>query len=259
MSTFLEIFRPLHRVDSRAMRFLSIMALTALLVAGMEARAQGVDLFKTVRPQVILSVKRDPNGSQADLIEAQTIDGNYPPEQLKAQILELGRQLNCDPRGLTVFRHSVSEDGSMTSIKATCAIDNVIDRRTGSFHLTEIVRAFTGFPEPHRVSGLSLSFLNEAPRKNTILTFGQESGPVMLQADLNPTFKSIDYRIKINTDKPDEISIPEGPEQNKPINTSSDDRNSVDWSLWGLIGVAAIAVGALVYSLLIRTTSSKRS
>ena len=147
----------------------------------------------------------------------------------------------------------------MTSIEATCAIDNVIDRTTGKFHLTEIAQSFAGAQPPHQVTGISVMFPGETPTKNTLLTFGTDRDSAQIQGDYNPTFKSIEYRLKLNSQNPDEIAIPENREQNGTKRPSSDGRNNVDWSLWGLIAVAALAVGALVYSLLIRTSASKRS
>jgi hypothetical protein len=217
------------------------------------------NLFQTVRPQVHLTVRRDPNGSQADLIEARSIDPQYPVEQLKAQLQDLGRQLNSQPRGLTVGRYDLSSDGSMTSIKGTCAVDNLIDRKTRNFHLTEIVRAFAGYPKPNEVTGLSIVFVNEQPSKTTLLAYGTKEAPVQVQGTYDPTFKGVEYRIKLNSQKPEEIQIPEGAEQKPAPGPSTPPSGSVDWTLWGLIAVAAIALGALVYSLLIKTTSSKRS
>jgi len=259
MSRFAGNLRSIRKVDFPAMRLLPIVGLLTVAISSVFGQGSGVNLFTSVRPQLVVTIHRDQNGSNADLIDIKSIDANYPPQQLSDQIHALGKLLGSPPRGVSITRHALTEDGSMTSIEVTCAIDNVIDRQTGKFHLTEIARAFAGAPDPHRVTGLSVMFQNEVPTKNTLLTFGTEQDAVQVQGDYNKDFRSIEYRIKLNKQNPDEITIPENREQNVAKRPSSDGRNIVDWSLWGLIAVAAIAVGALVYSLLIRTTASKRS
>lgn len=257
MSGFSKIWRSKVKVDFRSMRLLPIAVLFLAALTTVFGQGQSPDLFRTVRPQLMITIRRDPNGSAADLLELKSTDADYPPLQLQQQILKLGESLNSQPRGLSFERHAVA--ANMSSVRATCAIDNVIDRKTGQFHLTEIARAFAGGEAGHQVTGLSLSFLGERPGKKTLLAFGTEADGVQVQGDYNATFGSIEYRVKLNSQDPARISIPEGGEQNAPQRPSSDGRNSVDWSLWGLIAIAAIAVGALVYSLLIRTATSKRS
>lgn len=218
-----------------------------------------VNLFQTVRPQVLLTIRRDPNGSRADLLEARTIDPKYPAEQLRSQILELGRQLNSEPRGLVVGRSSISGDESMTTIKASCAIDEIINRQGRGFHLTEISRAFVGYEEPNRVTGLSVQFVGETPTNTTLLEYGGPQKPVQLQAIFDETFRTIEYRIKLNTQVPAEIWIPDGHEQKAVEVPSTQADKGIDWTIWGLIAVAGIALGALVYSLLVGLASKKRS
>jgi hypothetical protein len=218
------------------------------------------NLFQTVRPQVLMTVRRDPNGSRADLIEVRTIDPQYPVDQLRAQIIELGRLLGSEPRGLLVARSSITgSDASMTTIKGSCAVDNLIDRGTRNFHLTEIARAFAGYAPPHEVTGISLMFIGEAPTRDTLLAFGSKEGPVQVQGMYDPTIQGIQYRLRLNTQKPDEILIPEGPEQKPAEKTSSVAGEGVDWLIWGPIAASALAVGALVYSLLVRSTSSRQA
>lgn len=237
------------------------LAMMGLLATALGQRGPApVDLFRTVRPQIAISVRRDPNGSRADLVEATSIDANYPPDQLAEQVIKLGELIGSQPRGLSVARHSVSgADGRFTSVKASFAVDNLIDRATGHLHLTEIARAFAGAAEPHRVTGLSLSFVGEIPTENTLLAFGSESDPVQIQGDFNPSFKSTEYRVKLNSQDPKAIFIPESKEQ-IPVKTPSTHGNpGPDLLFYGLIIVAAVAAGALVYSVLVRITASKRS
>jgi hypothetical protein len=235
--------------------FVALMA-TAVAQSG----SPPASLFQTVRPQILLTVRRDPNGSHADLLEARTTDPRYPAEILRAQVLSLGKQLGSEPRGLLVGRYSLNEtDASMTSIKATCAIDDIIDRKTSSFHLTQIARAFVGYPKPHTVTGLSILFVGETPQRKTLLAYGSEGSPVQVEGSYDPTFNGVEYRLKLNTQTPEQIEIPEGTEQNPRPRPSTVANKGFDWTVWGLILVAAIAVGALVYSLLVRSTSSKRS
>jgi hypothetical protein len=236
-----------------------------VFVAGMATSAWGQDppkptnLFQTVRPQVLITIRRDPNGSVADLVEARTIDPKYPAEQLQAQLIELGRLMNSEPRGLLVGRASITgADASMTTIKASCAIDNIIDRKSPKFHLAEIAKAFSGFADPNKVTGITLFLVGEKPGKDTLLAFGNEASPVQVQGALDPSL-GLEYRIKLNTQEAEDIVIPEGAEQKSPAAPSTDANRGIDWTIWGLIILAGCALGALVYSLLVRSTSSKRS
>ncbi|MBC8064279.1 MAG: hypothetical protein H7Y17_05580 [Chlorobia bacterium] len=238
--------------------WVGIVLLCAIAMAQGPPASQ--NLFNTVRPQVFLTIQRDPNGSGADLLEVRSIEPTYPAEQLRTQILELGKLMGSEPRGLLVGRSSVSgPDARMTTIKATCAIDGIIDRQAKGFHLTQIVRAFAGYADPNRVKGISVLFVGEKPQKTTILAFGKENDPVQLQGDYNSVVPGVEYRIKLNSQVPEEITIPEGNEQKTSPGPSIDARKRMDWTIWALIFVSAIAVGALVYSLLVRTTPAKQS
>ncbi len=237
------------------MRFAWIVVVAFVTMIATKAVAQAEDLFRTLRPDLIIGISRDPNGSGADLLEFRTIDPKYPPEQLRDQILELGKLMNSEPRGLVVARSSISS--GMSTIKATCAIDNIIDRSQPRYHLKQIAQAFAGYAEPHAVKGLSIQFLNEKPRKETLLDFGGPNDAVQVQGSFDPTFSAVEYRIKINIQDAKQIEIPEAGEQ-KPIPApSSDAKGGPDWMVWGLVFIAAIAVGALVYSLLTNTKVQK--
>ena len=207
-----------------------------------------------------MTVRRDPNGSRADLIEVRTIDPQYPEDQLRAQLIDLGRRLGSEPRGLLVARSSITgDDASMTTIKGSCAVDNLIDRSTGHFHLTEIARAFAGYPEGSTVTGISVMFVGEIPSKTTLLEYGGPDGPIQVQGIFDPTIRGVQYRLKLNTQNPEQIDIPEGAEQKPQSRTSSVPSQGLDWTVWGLIAAAALAIGALVYSLLVRSPASKRA
>ncbi len=235
--------------------WLGILGLVSSAFAQQQSPA--VNLFQTVRPQLLLTIRRDPNGSRADLLEVKSVEPGFPEDLLRNQILELGRQMNCDPRGLSVGRYSLTGDASMTSIKASCAIDNIIDRDRASFHLTQIARSFAGAPKPNEVVGLTVLLIGETPRLETLLAFGNPGDPVQVQGVKDSAFKGIEYRIKLNSQIPSEINIPESGEQNSVPGPSTVASSRIDWLLWALIGIAAIAFGALVYSLLINRAISK--
>ncbi len=237
------------------MRLVWIGVVASLAIAGTAAFSQTADLFKTVRPQLLVSIHRDPNGSRADLIEVRTIHPQYPPEQLRAQIMELGRLMGSEPRGLMVARTSISSN--MSTIKATCAVDNIIDRESAKLHLEEIAKAFAGYPEPHAVTGISVQFVGEAPKSETLLEFGSETDSVQVQGMYDSAFGGVEYRIKLNVQDPKLIQIPEGNEQKPSAIPSTEARKGTDWTTWALIAIAAIAVGALVYSLLVNSKVSK--
>jgi len=236
---------------------LGILAIAASVSA---QQAPPKSLFQTVRPQVLLTIRPDPNGSRADLVEARTIDPTYPADQLKAQILQLGKFLNSEPRGLAVGRSSITgESASLTTIKAICAIDEIISRSGKGFHLQEIARAFAGYPEPATVSGLTVQFIGQSPTKSTLLSFGGEGDPIQIEGVFDAAFQTLEYRMKLNTQNPEEITVPEGGEQTPTKEPSNVAGSGINWLVWILVFVSAIAVGALVYSLLVTAGTSRRT
>lgn len=215
---------------------------------------QARSLFLTVKPQVTVVVREHNTG--ADLVEMTLLDPHYPPEVLQSQIATLGALLNSKPRGLHVYRQQILKD--LSFIKATFAVDGLVDPQKG-LRLAPIVKALAGAPGKRALRGMSIIFEGQAPNERTVRRFASPAVEVEAQAD--PGFGGIEYRVRLLTQDPARIDLPDGaPVPVQPaVPVPKPPRGGVDWTLIALFGVAAIAVGALVYSLLLRARPREHS
>jgi hypothetical protein len=192
-------------------------------------------------------VKEHPTG--AEDVEVTVLDGRYPETLLRSQMDELGRRLGTPPRGLIVYRDDVAPEISF--LKATFAVTGLIDRPRGILHLEPIVQAFAGAPAPFTVNGLDVLFENETPNTHTVKAWQGDSAEVeaLFQQGAVPM---IEYRVKLLTQDRDKISIPSEPTAEAPKVEPPQPKSHSDVLMIVLIAVAALAVGALVYSVLLK-------
>lgn len=232
--------------------------LLVLFLAGMAGAQQPQKtLFETVRQQVAIVVRKHPTG--ADLVEITMLESGYPADLLKRQIEELGVQLKSAPRGLQLYNRSIPTDGkAMNFLKATFAIDGIIDRTKSALRIQPIVRAFAGAPEPHTIKGISIMFDGEQATSKTLRRLENDPN-VELQAIAIRQPLGLEYRVKLISQDPAAITVPDSLDDSPGKNGASPQaKNGVDWTLWSLLGVAALAVGALVYFVLLRLATKQR-
>jgi hypothetical protein len=215
-----------------------------------------LDLFTQARPQVTVTVTKHPMG--ADLVEITLLNPKYSAELLRGQISRLGTELNSTVRGLALTRTDYGlGNAAMALPKASFAVDGLIDNNTGEMRIAPIVRALCGAPEPYTIRDLSIIFTSQAPNQTSIQRF--RSAALELQSTAYSGGFGLEYRVRLLTQDPAQIDLPEGgPEAVRPVANRPENRPPVQL-LWGLVALASVATGALVYSLLLRTRSRARS
>jgi len=198
-------------------------------------------------PQVILDVTRHRLG--ADVFSIGVVRREYPAEVLRAQVSAFGANLGSPPRGLTLTRENVGNGGQL---RATFAVDGFVDPLKGIVRLDALAKAFA--PSAGGPFDLTLIINGFAPTQATIRSFSSEAVDISASQYGN----SLEYQISIKASDPALILIPIGTEPIAQANPSGKASQGPDWTFWGLLAVAGIAVGALVYSLVLRPASMKR-
>jgi len=207
--------------------------------------ATGKDnLFQSVRPQIYVVIREHPTG--ADLVEITAVDPDYPRELLKTQIESLGQTLKNNARGLFVSDPRSANYAGTT--KATFGIDGLIEG--GRFQLTPLIRALAGALAPNSIEGVSVVYEKQRPTAETVRDF--RSAAVDVQADAQPGSIGIEYRVHIKDQDPSKIEIPDSALATAQVANQSVPSGGPDMVTLIVIGVAAVAVGALVYSLTLR-------
>ena len=237
------------------MRFLPILFLLCFGVALAQTSGGTAPggLFTTVKTQIAVRVWKHPVG--ADMVEVTALEPAYPGQLLRSQVEMLGSKLHSIPRGLTVFRNEISPGMSFT--KATFAVDGLIDRTKHLLHISEVVQAFAGAPPPFTVTGMSIIYDGETPSANTPRSF--DSRAVSLDSQLSTSPALIEYRVQLLSQDPGSLAIPEVLEQKNDAAPSKAAKAGTDWTLWSLVAISAVAVFALVYSLVLKATAKPRS
>ena len=229
------------------MRFLLILL---ALVSSIVAWAQDPSATSK-RPDAYIKVSTDNAGIQ--ILEITMLKADYPQELLKSQLANLGKELGTEPRIIYAERHNPLT-GQMAGgqLRVTASVPGLIRRDQSVLGLQALARAFVGAPAPNVVDGLMIQFSKEIPTKSTIRDFN-EAGVISITANASPQ-TGVEYRISLLTQDPTKIIIPEGLEGKKPeLPVKPVEKPSgLNLIVVFLIVVAAIAAGALVYSLLLR-------
>jgi hypothetical protein len=233
-------------------------AIGMLLLAIPSMGQDSQDLFLSDRPDVTIVVRKSGLGTDDITV---TVEKEYSPEVLKSQAEALARSLNSELRGLAVDSYNpnpANKEGGYW--RATFGVLGLVQREKSSLGLQALARAFAS-REP-AVDSLFIQYESEAPNTGLVQQWRAPDGSVVLQGRASPVF-GIEYRIKLNTSDPQKIRIPEGSdakdEQKKPTPKKEPPPESTDWWLWPLIIVSALAIGALVYSVLLRPKPRPRA
>ncbi len=210
-------------------------------------------LFDSVSPQVIVKITKHNTG--ADLVEISLEQAGYPAELLRAQIGDLSRRLGVGARGFKVeLRQIAVAAGPISFLTCSFGINGLLDHVNGKVNLQALVQAFAGEHGKFTVKGMSVLLEGEGADERTVRSFKSEY--VEVQGIRINTPKGIEYRILVKSTEPDQIFIPSWSGERLPEKPVPVPKPSVDWTLYGLVIVGAIAVGALVYSFLLRPSHS---
>jgi len=226
-----------------------LLVCAACLVSAQTPTTGGATLFDTVRPDVIITIKKHPLG--ADLVEVSMPQENYPADLLRSQIAALGKSLGVEPRGVKLEANQVATGAqNLTFLKASFGIDGLIDRANGKVALQPIVRAFAGEHGPYTIKGYEIILDGENADPRNVRKFNSPAVDVEgIHIESPP---GVEYRVLLKTTEPDKIFIPSWSGEQRPQPTQPHSNGTLDWTLYALLIVGAIAIGALVYSVLLR-------
>lgn len=232
-----------------------ILAATLVLVAALahaQPKEEEKSLFVSAKPDAWIVVRKHQVGTE--LVEITMLQPKYPGDLLRGQIDRLGQLVGVKPWGIQVGVHAPS-NASMSFTKGSLAINNLVDKEKGIFRLQALVQAFAGAPEANRIRTLSILFEGARPTVQTLMKFSSDAVRVEAQSDSGPI--GLEYRVQLKTQDPNRLLIPESqPAALKPPLPKPETRT--DWTVWALIAGAAVAVGALVYSLMLRSRPRPR-
>ena len=233
---------------------LNLMRLASVLVALFCTAAAGAQtdphsLFNTVVPDVTIHVHKHPTG--ADMIEITMRAENYPVDLLRGQIGKLGDYLHSAPRGVDVPDPAHPE---LRFTKAAFAVDGVIDRSHGTLRINPFAQAMAGAPKPWTIQGIELEFEGEVPNSEMPRRWPSQycPGEGRFEGEKDARLTGIEYRITLRAQDPAKFDIPEPGQKPNQKATRKPTESGIDWTSILVFTVAAGAVGALVYSLLLR-------
>jgi hypothetical protein len=229
----------------------ALLALGLPLTAIATAQTSG-NLFVTTRPDVSIVVRKHRTG--ADVVEVTMPDPKYPRELLRQQVDAIGRYVGSAPTGLQLDVHQIGNDANLRFARAFFAVNGLIDRASGVLRVEPLAKAFAGAPDPYTIDVLMIRFEGERPTQNTLQGYYPETGELRLQALASSRELGVEYRVQLLTQDPEKIRIPD--DRRRPVAPKAvppaKPPAGPDWVLIGVLAAAALAVGALVYSLLLR-------
>lgn len=189
----------------------------------------------------------------AQLIEVTVLDGSFPLSTLESQCQRLGTILESMPRGLSIQTLKLRE-GEPGFPKAKFAVNNLVDASQGLVRLEPLVRAFGTRPGVPQIRVL------------TVIVEGIRPSPMTLQSWFTPDVSvrgsmsdiargapaALEYRIAITADDPATVTIPDRhtPPPKKVEAVEKPTRSPV--LMYVIVVIGSVALGALVYSLMLR-------
>lgn len=201
-----------------------------------------------IHPQLVAYVRQHSSG--ANLIELSMVEPDYPPDLLQRQINDLCTRLEYPARGLQVYQEElVANNPNLRFLKATFATGN-LTQADGTINLTPLAQAFAGAPAPHTIKGMTVIFDDFMPTKKTLKNYRSPSVSVEGRLDVDPP--TVEYQIQLLSQNPSEISVHMEPPPVERTVSQPSQRTTPLGLIWGLIIVAGLAAGALVYFVLIR-------
>lgn len=231
----------------------AVLFFLGILLVAVASAQSGGNLFTTTRPDVTITVTKHAS-TGVDVVEMTTQRPDYPVALLQEQAGKVAAALGVAPTGLKVGPYQIGNNPDLRFTQATFAVQGLVDRAGGILRVEPFAKAFAGAPEPNTVDVLMVQFDGERPTGNTLKSYFPKDGPVRVQAVAGAAGGGVEYRIQLLTQDPAKISIPDDRRQPLPQAAPPPPKPGPgpDWLLYGVIFVAAIAVGALVYSLLLR-------
>lgn len=240
----------------RGLRILLGAALALLVGVPTSAFSQTQDLFASLKVDVSLVVYKHPTG--ADMVTITVLAPDFPVDELRQRATEIGQALGTPCRGLVVFSEGNGAQATGTSpfIKATFATNGILNG-AGGIRLQPIVRAFAGGTGPSLVGGIEIHCEGVKALADTLLTY--DSPAVQVQGRSVPSPASLEYRVRLKSQAPNEIDIPDRVSAPSAPEAAGAPSTSPSMTLvWTLVVIGALAAGALVYNLALRKPTRTR-
>lgn len=239
-------------VNCNQMRRAPILLLFGLMQVSL-AQTVPSSVFKSSVPDVSIHIHKHSTG--ADMVEITARAEGYPADLLLQQIQKLGEYLHSQPRGIDVGQYNPDPGNpSLAFTKGEFAIDGIIDRREGTLRINPIVQSFAGAPKPWTIHGVEILFQGELTTSKMPRHWNSQvvPGEGRFEGLSDSRLTGVEYRITLLSQDPSKFDIPEPwqkptQESQKKVQASAMDLTSIIVFI-----VAAVAVGALVYCLLLR-------
>lgn len=226
------------------------MLLLSALAASRAGAQVSKSLFDEVKPQVSIVVRE--HATSAEIVRITALAPDYPPERLQRQAERIGEGTGSPSRGVHLESQLLDPANErLRFVTATFATDHLIDRATGTLRLEPIVRAFAEAGSANAITGLSIMFDAEIPTEKVVRTFSSPAVEVEGRFTQNPP--GIEYRVRLLTQDPSQIQIPESALEAPPISPEPRTNRPSTPVMIALGALAAIAAGVLVYLALLRT------
>lgn len=201
--------------------------------------------FDSVRPEAAVVVRKHSMG--ADLVDITVSAKGDWGTVLRDDILALGMALGSEPRGIQI-------SGGESLYKASFAINGLINDSEPRLNLVPLTKSLAFGKMPIR--SFSVFFEGVIPSSSIPARWFAPKDAWMLEGIGLKSPRGIDYRIKVNTNNPDDITLP-GSVQSRNAKETPQAEKKLDFLLIGAILIASVSVGLLVYSALIRSRSRR--
>lgn len=201
------------------------------------------------RPDISIVVKKHATG--AELVTITLQNARYPAARLKSQIAMLGEFIKSAPRGIAIERYSIDANKpGLSFLRATFAVDGLVNMEAGTLKIAPFLKAFCGGERASRIRNFNILFDSYRPGTDTVREYS--AGPVQGTAFVIENPPALEYRIVVDTADPSLVSFPDKvPERTQPVPPSQPAKGP-PVLMWVAIGLAGLAAGFLVYSLLLR-------
>lgn len=229
-----------------AARLALLFGMTAF---GLAAHGQGESQpSASFKPDVSITVKKHRMG--ADEFEVTLLDGRYDPNRLRSQIAKLGERIGVLPRGVMVQRESLDPTKpGLDFVKARFAVDGIIRPEDSSLRVDPIVKCFMDGQEP-AVRSVQLVFVGVKPSAKNVQRL--QTDAIDAEGFYSSEPAGLEYRIVIKTDDPEAFTFPDNIGERKAERRPSSAPSGISPVVLGLIALAGVSAGVLVYSLLLR-------
>ena len=229
------------------MRLFPILALALAATAP----AQTWQEVEQTKPEIYVTVRESATGT--DSVEISPVSTTYPQERLEERANQIAEAIGEKPRGLVVQSLKLGSAKGGDALQVSFGVDGLADKKEGWIRLSDIVRPFV----VDGVKGMAVLFERFQPNRTTVLQHRSEA--VQMTAQPQPGASGPEFRIRISTDDPAKIDIPVRNSEKKATEaTKTAPSTRPDYVTYGIVAVAALALGALVYSLLLRPRAQRR-